>query len=258
MSDLFDACRISRRALVGSMTLSGGLMLSGCDMLGDNPSFRALLKLGEDANFVVHRSLQSRMALAKEFAPNQRSPIFRSNGTSMPVGEDYARHVATGFRDWTLVVDGLVSRPYSMPIGQIRSMPSRTQITRHDCVEGWSAIAKWTGVPVKLLLDRAGVLPSARYIVFHCADANDGSPYYESFDMLDAYHPQTILAWNINDSPLPVMNGAPLRLRVERQLGYKHAKYVNRIQLVDSLKPIYGGKGGFWEDGAGYEWYAGA
>ena len=258
MTDGLHPALLSRRALVGSIAASSGLLLSGCDSLGENPKFREILKLGEDANYVIHRSLQDRMALAKEFALNERSPVFRSNGTRMPVGDAYARHVASEFRDWTLVVDGLVARPYQMPIGQIRAMPARSQITRHDCVEGWSAIAKWTGVPMKLLLDRVGVKPEARYIVLHCADASDGSPYYESFDMVDAYHPQTILAWNLNDAALPVMNGAPLRLRVERQLGYKQAKYVQRIQLVDSLKPIYGGKGGFWEDGAGYEWYAGA
>jgi DMSO/TMAO reductase YedYZ molybdopterin-dependent catalytic subunit len=249
---------LTRRALVGGLVAGAGGLLSGCDALGRNEQFREILKLGEDANYVVHRSLQDRMALAKEFAPNERSPVFRSNGTRLPVGDAYARHVATEFRDWTLVIDGLVRQPQMLPINQLRAMPARSQITRHDCVEGWSAIAKWTGVPMKLLLDRAGVQPNARYIVLHCADANDGSPYYESFDMLDAYHPQTILAWNLNDQPLPVMNGAPLRLRVERQLGYKQAKYVQRIQLVDSLKKIYGGKGGFWEDGAGYEWYAGA
>jgi DMSO/TMAO reductase YedYZ molybdopterin-dependent catalytic subunit len=249
---------LTRRALVGSMAIGGGLLLSGCDKLGQSEQFRSVLKLGEDANYVVHRSLQDRMALAKEFAPNQRSPIFRSNGTRLPVGDVYARHIATEFRDWTLVVDGLVTKPQILPINQVRAMPARTQITRHDCVEGWSAIAKWTGVPVKLLLDSAGLRPEARYIVFHCADANDGTPYYESFDLLDAYHPQTILAWNLNDQALPVMNGAPLRLRVERQLGYKQAKYVQRIEAVASLKGVYGGKGGFWEDGAGYEWYAGA
>jgi len=249
---------LTRRALVGGVAAGGGLLLSGCDKLGQNAQFREILKLGEDANYVVQRSLQDRMALAKEFAPNQRSPIFRSNGTRLPVGDVYARHIATEFRDWTLVVDGLVNTPQMLPINQVRSLPARTQITRHDCVEGWSAIAKWTGVPVKLLLDRAGLRPEARYIVFHCADANDGSPYYESFDLLDAYHPQTILAWNLNDQALPVMNGAPLRLRVERQLGYKQAKYVQRIEAVASLKGVYGGKGGFWEDGAGYEWYAGA
>ena len=249
---------LTRRALVGGFAAGAGTLVSGCDAIWNNPQIGAALKLGEDANYAVHRSLQDRMALAHEFAPNQRSPIFRSNGTMMPVGDAYARHVATHFADWVLVVDGLVARPQAIPLGAVRAMPARSQITRHDCVEGWSAIAKWTGVPVKLLLDRAGLKPDARYVVFHCADANDGSPYYESFDLIDAYHPQTILAWSINDQPLPVMNGAPLRLRVERQLGYKQAKYVQRIEAVASLKGIYGGKGGFWEDGAGYEWYAGA
>ncbi len=249
---------LTRRALVGGMVAGSGLVLSGCDALGDNAHFREVLKLGETANYAIHRGLASRMALAKEFAPHQRSPIFRANGTRMPVGDAYARHLATEFRDWTLTIDGLVARPQVVPIGQLRTMPARTQITRHDCVEGWSAIAKWTGVPVRLLLDRAGLRPEARFIVFHCADANDGTPYYESFDLVDAYHPQTILAWNLNDTALPVPNGAPLRLRVERQLGYKHAKYVNRIEAVADLNSVYGGKGGFWEDVAGYEWYAGA
>ena len=249
---------VTRRALVGGLAAGSGLLLSGCDALGRNAQFREVLALGEDANYAIHRTLVDRMALAKEFAPNQRSPIFRANGTRLPVGDAYARHIATEFRDWTVVIDGLVARPQIIPINQLRAMPARTQITRHDCVEGWSAIAKWTGVPVKLLLDGAGLKPEARFIVFHCADANDGTPYYESFDLIDALHPQTILAWHLNDGPLPVQNGAPLRLRVERQLGYKHAKYVNRIEAVADLKNIYGGKGGFWEDSAGYEWYAGA
>jgi DMSO/TMAO reductase YedYZ molybdopterin-dependent catalytic subunit len=137
-------------------------------------------------------------------------------------------------------------------------MPSRTQTTRHDCVEGWSAIGSWTGVPLRMLLDLAGLKPEARYIVFHCADVmSNGKRYYESIDLVDAFHPQTILAWALNDQPLPIGNGAPLRLRVERQLGYKHAKYVERIEAVSDLSVVAGGKGGFWEDDYGYQWYAG-
>jgi DMSO/TMAO reductase YedYZ molybdopterin-dependent catalytic subunit len=136
---------------------------------------------------------------------------------------------------------------------------SRTQITRHDCVEGWSAIGKWKGVPLTAVLEAVRPTAAVRYVVFHCADPmeSDGSsPYYESIDMDDAYHPQTILAYELNDKALPIANGAPIRLRVERQLGYKHAKYVMRIELVDSFEKIAGGKGGYWED-QGYEWYAG-
>ena len=136
-------------------------------------------------------------------------------------------------------------------------MPVRTQITRHDCVEGWSAIGKWHGVPLETLLRAAGLRQQARYIVFHCMDQLGGRPYYESIDLVDAFHPQTVLAWGMNGSMLPVPNGAPLRLRVERQLGYKHAKYIERIEAVESLAEVYGGRGGFWEDSGDYEWYAG-
>lgn len=249
---------LTRRRLVSGLAVGVGTLLSGCDRLGRDERFRALLRTGEQGNYVIQRLLQDRTALAEEFAPIQRSPVFRANGTRMPGGADYARHLAAGFADWRLVVDGAVSRPQSLSLGQIKAMPARRQITRHDCVEGWSAIAQWTGVPLKLLLDRAGLRPEAKFVVFHCADPqSNGTMYYESIDRIDAVHPQTILAWAINDALLPVANGAPLRLRVERQLGYKHAKYVQRIEAVTDLARVYGGKGGFWEDAAGYEWYAG-
>ena len=143
-------------------------------------------------------------------------------------------------------------------MAQLRALPAREQITRHDCVEGWSAIGKWRGVPVALLLDAAGMSSRARYLIFHCADFGHKTyAYYESVDLTDAFHPQTILAHALNDEPLRVANGAPLRLRVERQLGYKHAKYLKRIEAVASLDTVYGGRGGYWEDRAGYDWYAG-
>ena len=251
---------ITRRAMVGGAAAGGGLLLSGCDRLNDNATFQSLLKAGEHGNYALQRSLQDRSALAKEFSPNERSPIFRANGTRMPSGDAYAQHVAHNYADWQLVIDGMVARPQAIPLNQLRTtMPARSQITRHDCVEGWSAIAKWTGVPLKSLLDRAGLSAQANYIVFHCADPqSNGTFYYESIDMIDALHPQTMIAWGLNDMYLPIMNGAPLRLRVERQLGYKQAKYVQRIEAVASLAKMYGGKGGYWEDAAGYEWYAGA
>jgi DMSO/TMAO reductase YedYZ molybdopterin-dependent catalytic subunit len=150
-----------------------------------------------------------------------------------------------------------------LSLAQLRALPARTQITRHDCVEGWSVIGKWTGVQLARVLALAHPLPLARYVVFHCADPMDGSDvtapqstYYESLDLREAWHPQTILAYELNDDALPVANGAPLRLRVERQLGYKMAKYVMRLELVDSLAGIGGGNGGYWED-QGYQWYGG-
>jgi DMSO/TMAO reductase YedYZ molybdopterin-dependent catalytic subunit len=161
-----------------------------------------------------------------------------------------------GFADWKLVVDGLVEQAGAWSLEQLRALPSRTQITRHDCVEGWSAIGQWTGVPLAQLLAVVKPQPGARYVVFHCADSFGSAPYYESIDMDDAFHPQTLLAYMLNDKTLPVTNGAPLRLRVERQLGYKHAKYVMRLELVDDFSRIGGGQGGYWED-QGYQWYAG-
>ena len=140
-------------------------------------------------------------------------------------------------------------------------MPSRTQITRHDCVEGWSAIGKWKGVPLAAILDRVGVKAQARFVVFYCFDTmEEGAKgpvrYYESIDLVDARHPQTILAYEMNDQTLPISNGAPLRVRVERQLGYKMAKYIRRIELVEDYSGIAGGKGGYWPD-RGYDWFAG-
>jgi DMSO/TMAO reductase YedYZ molybdopterin-dependent catalytic subunit len=243
-----------RHAVIGS----GAALLSGCDQLGQSKTFRDVLSLGEKGNFIIQRSLTDRMALAREFGPEHLSPVFRANGTRTPEGTFYAQHAAEHFANWQLKLDGLVVLPQRFSMQDLRSMPQRTQITRHDCVEGWSAIGKWTGVPLKLLLDHVGLKPSARYLVFHCADLMNGkTPYYESVDLIDALHPQTIIAWALNDTPLPIGNGAPLRLRVERQLGYKQAKYVERIEAVDDLSLINGGKGGYWEDGAGYEWYAG-
>ena len=249
---------ITRRALVTGAAVGAGTLLSGCDRLGQDERFQALLRTGEGGNYALQRLLQDRTALAQEFRPDQRSPVFRMNGVRMPAGDDYARHLAASFADWRVPIEGMVAHPQAYSMAQLRALPSRTQITRHDCVEGWSAIAKWTGVPLKLLLDRAGVSPQARFVVFHCADPqSNGTMYYESIDRIDAVHPQTILAYALNDELLPPGNGAPLRLRVERQLGYKQAKYVQRIELVPSLSGIYQGKGGYWEDVAGYEWYAG-
>lgn len=247
---------ITRRHLIAG---TGGLLVAGCDRLDNDHRFRRILRTGEKLSYRAQRLISDRGALAREFRPEERSPIFRANGTRLPPGEAYAAHAAARFVDWRLRIDGLVARPQTIPLAAIRAMPARSQITRHDCVEGWSAIGKWTGVPLKLLLDLADVRPSARYAVFHCADTIGSAPfpYYESIDLVDAFHPQTILAWALNDALLPVGNGAPLRLRVERMLGYKHAKYVERIELVDSLKRIGGGRGGYWEDVADYEWYAG-
>jgi DMSO/TMAO reductase YedYZ molybdopterin-dependent catalytic subunit len=245
---------ISRRTLLAG---SAAALLTGCDRLNNSETFRGVLRSAEGLTMKAQRLISDRQALAREFSAADISPVFRANGTRMPVGPDYQRLAAGAFADWRLTVDGLVQRPLSLSIDQIRRMPRQTQITRHDCVEGWSAIGKWTGVPLHLILDAAGLAQQTRYIVFHCADLYGARPYYESIDLIDAYHPQTILAWALNDRYLQIPNGAPLRLRVERQLGYKHAKYLMRIEARETLAGLWGGRGGYWEDSNDYEWYAG-
>lgn len=249
---------ITRRRLIGALGVgASGLLLGGCDRLNGSPRLREALRGGEKLTMRAQRLIMDRSALAREFSAAEMSPTFRANGTRMPSSPEYAAHAAKRFTDWTLTVDGLVNDPQTWSLARIGTMPSRTQITRHDCVEGWSAIGKWTGTPLRLFLEAAGLKPQARYIVFHCADNYGAGRYYESIDLIDAFHPQTILAWGLNGHMLPVANGAPLRLRVERQLGYKHAKYVERIEVAATLAGIGAGKGGYWEDSNDYEWYAG-
>jgi len=248
---------ISRRRLLGAGALgAGGLILSGCDRLNSSPGFRSLLEGAEGLHLRSQRLL-GRDALAREYAESDMSPRFRSNGNTEVADPAYRQHTADGFANWTLTVDGLVRKPLRLPLSALQALPQRSQITRHDCVEGWSAIGKWQGPQLSRLLDMAGLRPEARFLIFHCADRFGETPYYESIDLVDAFHPQTILAWRMNGQPLPVAHGAPLRLRVERQLGYKHAKYVMRIEARASLAGLHGGKGGYWEDRSGYQWYAG-
>ena len=246
---------ISRRRFIA--TGASGLLLTGCDRLNNSQRFRGVLRSAEGLTMRAQRAIGGRDSLAREYSEADLSPIFRSNGTRVPNTPDYAQHMTEQFANWRLAVDGLVARPLSIPLQMLRSLPHRTQITRHDCVEGWSAIGKWHGIALSQILDQAGLSTRANYIVFHCADRFGDKPYYESIDLIDAFHPQTIIAWGMNGHLLPVPNGAPLRLRVERQLGYKQAKYIQRIEAVDSLARVYGGKGGYWEDNVDYEWYAG-
>jgi DMSO/TMAO reductase YedYZ molybdopterin-dependent catalytic subunit len=250
--------RFTRRALVGGMALGAGGLLTGCDRLAKSPTFRETLFTAENFHMWAQRALSDRNALAREFTAADISPFFRSNGSRNPGDEGYKALWRMDFANWRLKIGGLVERPLALSLAQMHALPHREQITRHDCVEGWSAIGKWRGVPLKTILDAAKLRPGARYLVFRCADMmGAGHPYYESIDLIDAFHPQTILAFALNDRPLSVANGAPLRLRVERHLGYKQAKYLLGIDAVDSLAGIGGGKGGYWEDIAGYEWYAG-
>ncbi|WP_445619780.1 molybdopterin-binding protein [Kushneria sp. Sum13] len=248
----------SRRALLQRTLLgAAALGLVGCDRLSENDAVISLLDSAETLNLRTQRLLAGRESLAVEYPASMISPVFRPNGTVDPQTALYRQLAANDFADWRLTVGGLVRTPLELSLETLRGMPSRTQITRHDCVEGWSAIGQWSGPVLGDILEQAGVHASARYVVFHCMDQLDGEhDYYESIDMVEAFHPQTLLAHSLNDEPLPVGNGAPLRLRVERQLGYKMAKYLKGITLVEHFDDLQGGKGGYWED-RGYTWYAG-
>ncbi|WFL76719.1 molybdopterin-dependent oxidoreductase [Altererythrobacter arenosus] len=243
-----------RRNLLAGMA---GLLAAGCSKVADSETGKALFSSAEDWHRKAHRALAGKQALAREYSRADLSPTFRGNGSQTVDSDAYRAQLADGFPDWRLEVRGLVDTPLSLSLDNIRRLPQRTQITRHDCVEGWSAIGEWTGPQLSLLLDAAGVQEGANFIVFRCADNLNGDDYYESVDMVDAYHPQTIVAHMLNGEPLPEKNGAPLRMRIERQLGYKHPKYLTVIEAVASLDEIGRGKGGYWEDRAGYQWYAG-
>ncbi len=250
---------LTRRKLLTSGAIAiGGLALSGCDPLSSSPDFRNFLRNGEKLTMGTQRALMIGQPLAREFSERDISPVFKANGTKDPNTAAYKALVDSGFSNWSLRIDGLVDNPQSYSLADLRALPSRTQITRHDCVEGWSAIGKWKGVQLGPLLQTAALKPNARFAVMHCADNYGGGAdmYYESIDLVDGFHPQTILAYELNGQPLEVSHGAPLRLRVERQLGYKQAKYLMRIEIVERLDGFGRGKGGYWED-RGYEWYAG-
>ena len=247
-----------RQFLTRSLILTSSALLAGCEKLSHTGWFSKLLGSAESVNHALRNATNSRVAMAQEFSADDLSPSFRSNGTSDPSNEDYRRLAAGNFAEYRLEVGGQVQSPMSLSLSELRGLPARTQITRHDCVEGWSAIGKWRGARLSALLEHVRPLSSAKFVVFHCADSleDGGPPYYESIDMEDAYHEQTLLAYELNDQPLPIANGAPIRLRVERQLGYKMAKYVMRIELVESFAGLGEGNGGYWED-QGYQWYAG-
>jgi DMSO/TMAO reductase YedYZ molybdopterin-dependent catalytic subunit len=256
------ALLVSRRSILRSFAAGGLLPLAGCSLDSRSPGVMSVLDSAEALTEAAQRALLGpRLALATEYPPGAITPYFKPNGSIDPDDPDYVALRQSGFADWRLEVGGLVERPMKLSLAELRALPARSQITRHDCVEGWSCIGQWKGAQLSALLKAAGMKPQARYLAFFCADTLDemagaNGRYYESIDLVDAFHPQTILAYEMNYAPLTVAHGAPLRLRVERQLGYKMAKYIMRIEAIDSFAGLGSGRGGFWED-RGYEWYAG-
>lgn len=252
------ATRIGRRTLLHGAVAGGalgGVALSSWRYPGP---IHNLYDVADALNYGVHDLLLSGQPLAPEFSRSDVVLDFPTSGVTSPRDERYQLFRENGFSDWRFNLVGMVENPLELSLAELRAMPSRTQTTLHTCDEGWSAIGAWTGVPLSHLLSLAGLKPGARFVVFHCMDTqNNKLPYYESIDLFAASHPQTILAYELNGEALPEKNGAPLRLRVETQIGYKHAKFVERVEIVDSLKTIGEGRGGWWEDWNGAIWYAG-
>ena len=249
---------LSRRKVVTGLASAGGLLLAGCSSPQLPPTYGNVLRMGDLLTYRAFRSLLPPRALAREYSYREITSI-PAVGTTDPadargefydaeLGARYARLRAADFKDWRLQVQGKVSRPRSFSLADLKALPARTQITKHTCEEGWSAIAEWTGVPLRAVLEAAGIAPSARFVNFFTYDA-----YADGIDMIDALHPQTILAYGMNGRELPLAHGAPLRLRVETQLGYKSLKYLARIVVKDEFDDL--GKIGNLQ--TGWAWYVG-
>jgi DMSO/TMAO reductase YedYZ molybdopterin-dependent catalytic subunit len=232
-----------RKAIITGLTSLGGLLLAGCTKPLP-PTYGNILRMGDNLTYMAHRALLPGQSLAKEYTYSDISS-FPATGTTNPASfnEDYARLQNNAFADWTLPIEGSVSSPGLYSLADLQKFPSRTHITRHTCEEGWTAIGQWTGVPLGTILQSVGILPSARFINFYAYDG-----YIDSIDLLDAFHPQTMLAYGMNGRDLPVAHGAPVRLRVENQIGYKSMKYLQRIVVTDE----------FMDTGdSGWAWYTG-
>jgi len=241
------------------------LVLAGCDQfdfLGQRDhQVRDFIERANSLTYQAQRLLGGQQALSATYAESEIRQPQRPNGSTDPNSDEYLALKANSFADYKFRVIGLVENELTFSLDELRNMPAQSQITRHDCVEGWSCIAKWTGTRLGAILDQAKPKPTARFVVYHCFDSMGGGlsgpeAYYESSDLIDAYHPQTILAYGLNNETLPVSNGAPIRVRIERALGYKQPKYVHTIELVDSFAKFGDGQGGYWED-HGYDWYGG-
>ena len=245
---------ISRRTLLGGITGLGGLLLTGCSReVFLPPQVRGgLVGAADVLTMGTNRLLQADQPLAREYGLADITHPFPTWAQTNPPDEEYQRLRRGEFKEWRLPISGLVERPVTLSLEDLKRLPARTQITAHVCEQGWSAIGEWTGPQLQRVIEEAGgARSSARYVVFHTYDG-----WYESIDMFEVAHPQTILAYRLNGEELPMGNGAPVRLRLERQCGYKNVKFLKSIELVDSVAGYGKGAGGISAD-YGFHWFAG-
>ena len=241
---------ITRRKLIvsGLTAVGSALMLPGCNRPMP-PTYGNILRMGDALTYLAHRTLLPGQSLAREYDIRDISSMpatgtTNPGDTSLPTySEEYSRLHFGGFADWRLTIEGSVSHPGSYTLLDLQKFPARTQVTRHTCEEGWTAITQWTGVPLSLILQSAGIKPEAQFVNFHTFDG-----WKDSIDLYDAFHPQTILAYGMNGKDLPVPHGAPVRLRVEKQIGYKSFKYINKIVVTNEFAD---------QGDIGWAWYTG-
>lgn len=248
---------LTRRKLIagGVAATAGAAGLAVADRIAQRyglipPDSAGFYGPGETLTYAAQRLL-TRHSMAREFPRSLISKTPFANEIAPPTAE-FKLHQANGFKDWTLTIDGMVENPATFTLADLRSLPLRSQITEVSCEEGWTYIAEWIGTPLREALHAAGVKPQARYVVYRSFE-----PYWwDSLDMADALHPQTLLTTGMNDGDLPVPFGGPLRLRVPRQLGYKSIKFLTHMTVTDSVKQFGKGLGSASPEG-GYSWYAG-
>jgi DMSO/TMAO reductase YedYZ molybdopterin-dependent catalytic subunit len=247
----------TRRKLIttGLATTAGALGLGVAARLAQKyglvpPDHGGIFGLGETLTYASQRLL-TRHSLAREFSRSMISKPPFANEVE-PFTDEFKRLQSGRFAEWRVSVDGMVARPASYSLDQLKSFPSHSQITMLQCEEGWSYIAEWVGVPLSHVLDVAGALPQAKYVVYYSFEPDT----WESIDMADVLHPQTFLTYGMNGDDLPVGHGGPLRLRLPRQMGYKSVKFITHLTVTDNLKSIGKGLGSASADG-GYAWYAG-
>lgn len=194
------------------------------------------------------RTLATRMDPKTQFEESDISPFFWPNGT-MPNSQAFDALAAGAFADYRLRISGLIEAPQELSLTDLQAMAKQAQITDHFCIQGWSGVAKWGGVPMRDILDLVRPLPEARYAVFYSlADGADGGRYYDVHDLANMRHDLTLLAYEMNGEPLNILHGAPLRLRCENQLGYKMVKWIAAIEFVESFAHLGAGQGGYNED----------
>ncbi|MEM9988993.1 MAG: molybdopterin-dependent oxidoreductase [Pseudomonadota bacterium] len=240
-----------RKLIIGGSSIAAGGLVASVTANKYPLDIKSPAEAADAFTYTMQRLLLSENALVREFDRSMISKNFPAINTTNPENDEYQRLRKGDFEEWRLPIDGLVERPMALSLADLKRFTSRTQITQHNCVDGWSAIAEWTGVQIFRVLNYVGMKPEARFIGFECWDG-----WWQVCDMVDAFHPQSMITYGMNGGALPIRHGAPVRLRLERQLGYRSLKYVKRMTLLATAREFKNGRGTS-SSPFGYQWHAG-